>query len=323
MQARGWLFGMRALAAEPSEPQDAALLGIGLVVAAVLSFSISDALAKSMTAQLPPVEIAWLRWCGFVVLVLPALATSRGRVLRSRAPGLQVLRSLGLVGSSVFIIVAFAYLPMATATATSFVSPLFVTALSIPFLGERVGVRRWAAVLVGLVGVLIIVRPGGAGVSSASLLPLLSAASWAVALICTRRTRGSDGAMTAMAYSALVGFAVLSALVALDWVTPRPDQVALAAAMALFSTTGQFLVVLAYYRAPASILAPFSYTQLIWSGALGYLVFDNLPDAWTWIGAVIIVGSGIYTAHRERRRMADAREGGARRPIPAPTVARS
>lgn len=282
--------------------RDEPLQGILLVLAAMMSFSGSDALSKFLAGSLPPIEIAWLRWLGFVLFLTPSIVASRGRVLVTHAPLFEVLRALGLLGSSVLFIFALRGLPLASATTIGFVSPVLVTVLSIPLLGESVGARRWAAVAVGLVGVVIVVRPGAASFDPAAVLPLLSALCWAFGVIFTRKASASDGPVTAMAYTALVGFAILSPMVVSDWVTPTPGQFALAAAMATFATGGQFLIALAYRRAPASVLAPFSYVQLVSAAALGFLVFGSVPDGWTATGAAVIIASGLYTAHRERVR---------------------
>jgi drug/metabolite transporter (DMT)-like permease len=121
-------------------------------------------------------------------------------------------------------------------------------------------------------------------------------------VIFTRKSRGADGPLTAMSYTAMVGFVVMSALVPFEWVTPSWSQLGLAMLMSLCSTTAQLLIVLAYYRAPAAVLAPISYTQLIWSTLFGYVIFMNVPDLWTGVGSAVIVASGLYTAHRERTR---------------------
>ena len=290
--------------AEQPRRFDTPLAGVACVFVAMVSFSCSDAIAKYLSGSLPPLEVAWLRWCGFVALMLPSVIKSRGAILISHAPLLQIGRGLGLLGSSAFFIMALHLLPMATATATSFVAPMLVTALSIPLLGEAVGIRRWAAVGVGLIGMLIIVRPGTADFNSAAIFPLLSALCWAFGVIFTRKSRGADGPLTAMSYTAAVGFVVLSCAVPFDWVTPSLHQLGLAGMMALVSTAAQLLLVLAYFRAPAAVLAPISYTQLLWSAALGYAVFSNAPDGWTLVGSAVIVASGLYTAHRERTKRA-------------------
>jgi drug/metabolite transporter (DMT)-like permease len=279
---------------------DDPLRGIVLVLVAMASFSVSDAVAKHLSFSTAAIQIAWLRWLGFLLIMAPCILASRGAVLRSRAPLLQLMRTLGILGSAVFFIAGLGNLPLADAAAITFVAPLLVTALSIPLLREPVGPRRWAAVVVGLIGVLIVIRPGSGAVGSAAVFPLLSALSWAFGMVFTRKLGGIDGAGTTMSYSALAGFVVLSLLVPFDWKQPALPELGFAALMAVASTAGQFLVVTAYRLARASILAPISYSQLVWSGLLGLFVFGNMPDAWTLLGVAIIIASGVYTAHRER-----------------------
>ena len=169
---------------EPSIPRDQPLRGIVLMLAALAFFSCSDAASKLMTAILPAVEVAWLRFCVFTLLILGAARmTGQERPLQSYRPVLQTLRALGLLGSSIFFIMGLSLLPMAEAAAIAFISPMIVTALSIPILGEVVGWKRWGAVVVGLLGVFIVVRPGAGAFSPAAMLPILSATSWAVALV--------------------------------------------------------------------------------------------------------------------------------------------
>ena len=276
-----------------------------LLIVAMASFCVSDVVAKSLT--LPAVEIAWLRWVGFAIIMAPLLLVSGRATLHTGSPWAQVLRGLGMVVSAITFIIGLHHLPMANATATAFAAPLIVTALSIPMLGERVGARRWAATGVGLVGVLIVVRPGTGSFDPASVYPLLSALSWAFTIILTRVTSRTDGPMTTMAYGALVGVVALSLVVPFDWRTPTTTEIGWIALMASTSTFGQFLTILAYRQAAASLLVPFSYSQIIWSSLAGALVFGTIPDGPTWLGAAIIVGSGIYTAHRERVRAREAR----------------
>lgn len=291
---------------------DNPLSGILLVLAAGIVFSVSDALAKYLAAALPPVEIACLRWVGFTLLMCPLMLRTRGAVLRTRAPWLEIARALCILGSSILFIAGLRYLPLASATTINFVSPLVVTVLSIPLLGEKVGIRRWAAIGVGLAGVIVVVRPGTGAFDAAAVFPLMAASCWAVGMILTRKLGRFDGPGTAMAYTALVGTVVATLLVLPNVVPPSPAEIGIAAVMAGFATAGQFLALLAFQRAPASLLAPFAYGQLIWSTALGFILFGSVPDAWTGIGAAIIIASGIYTAHRERVRAHEARLAAAR-----------
>jgi len=182
------------------------------------------------------------------------------------------------------------------------VAPLLVTALSIPFLGERVGLRRWLATAVGLIGVLVILRPGTSAFHIAAFFPLVSALSWACTLIMTRMMSGKEHAATTMTYSSIAGLGILSAMVPLVWVNPTWHDILFATIVGVTSTAGQWIVVLAFRYADASVLAPFSYTQLLWVSILGFLIFGEVPDVWTVTGAAFIVASGLYTAHRERVR---------------------
>jgi drug/metabolite transporter (DMT)-like permease len=222
--------------------------------------------------------------------------------LRSDRPRFQLMRGVTLLGSSLLFITGLRYLPIAEASATGFVSPLFVTALSIAFLGERVGMRRWLATAVGLFGVLVILRPGTSAFHAAAVFPVISALSWASTLIMTRLMSGRDPAITTMTYSSMVGVSIVTLLVPFVWVAPSWHDVLLGLFIGVASTLGQWIVVLAFRYADASVLAPFQYTQLLWVSILGFLVFGELPDIWTVVGAVFIVASGLYTAHRERVR---------------------
>src|SRR5690349_4459309 len=189
------------------------------VVAAVFLFSISDALAKVLReASMPAVEIAWLRYFIFVLFGLALAGKQHVVTLWPKRPRLQVLRGLTLVGSAVLFIAGLNHLQMAEASAISFVSPAFITALSVPFLGERVGIRRWGATLVGLLGVVIVIRPGGAALQLAALFPLSSAACWAVAIVATRKMGTQDRGETTLLWSAGVGLALLSCLLPFDFV---------------------------------------------------------------------------------------------------------
>jgi drug/metabolite transporter (DMT)-like permease len=277
--------------------------GIALILASTVFLGTSDATAKYLSATLPSVEIAWIRFLVYALIMSPAmLKVSPLYAMRSDRRGLQVLRGVALLGSSLIFIVSLRFLPIAEASATGFVSPLFVTALSIFFLGESVGVRRWLATAVGLIGVLIILRPGSSAFDPATLFPIVSALCWSCALIMTRMLSGSDRAITTMAYSSIVGLLMLCPMAPFFWVAPSWHDILFGIFIGIASTAGQWIVVLAFRYADASVLAPFSYTQLLWVSILGFVVFGELPDIWTVTGAAFIVASGLYTAHRERIR---------------------
>ncbi|ALJ38976.1 DMT family transporter [Azospirillum brasilense] len=285
-----------------SERRDDPVRGILMVVAAVFFFSCSDATAKYLSQTLPSIEIGWMRYVGFTTLLLPLMIRGGPPVMKTASPGLQVLRALGMLGSALFFIMGMRYLPLAEAAATSYVSPVFVTVLSILVLGEKIGPRRWAAVLVGLLGVLIVIRPGGAAFQPAAIFPILSAMSWATGVVITRKMTGQEHPTTTLIWTALTGLAVLTVLLPFNVAMPTATEVALGALIGLVSTMGQWLMVQAYRFGEASVLAPCSYVQIVWSTLLGFLIFGALPDHWTFLGAGIIIASGLYTAHRERLR---------------------
>jgi drug/metabolite transporter (DMT)-like permease len=277
--------------------------GIALILASTVFLGTSDVTAKYLSATLPSIEIAWIRFLSFALIMVPAmLPGSPLYALHSDRKGLQLIRGAALLGSSLFFISGLRFLPIAEASATGFVSPLFVTALSIFFLGERVGVRRWLATAVGLIGVLIILRPGSSAFHPAAFFPLVSALAWACTLIMTRMLSSSERAITTMAYSSIAGVGILTVLVPFVWVTPSWNDILFGIFIGVASTAGQWIVVLAFRYADASVLAPFSYTQLLWVSILGFMVFGEVPDVWTVTGAAFIVASGLYTAHRERIR---------------------
>jgi drug/metabolite transporter (DMT)-like permease len=277
--------------------------GIALILLSTIFLGTSDVTAKYLSSSLPSIEIAWLRFLVFGLIMMPAMVPgSPLYAMQSTRPGFQLWRGVALLGSSLFFITGLRFLPIAEASATGFVSPLFVTALSIVFLGEIVGVRRWLATAVGLVGVVIILRPGSGAFHPAALFPIVSAFAWACTLVMTRMMSGSERAITTMTYSSISGVVILSVLVPFVWVAPGWHGVLFGILIGIASTAGQWIVVLAFRYADASVLAPFSYTQLVWVSVLGFFLFGEVPDVWTVTGAAFIVASGLYTAHRERVR---------------------
>ena len=277
--------------------------GIALILASTIFLGISDVTAKYLSATLPSIEIAWIRFVVFAVIMTPAMMPGSPLfAMQTNRLSLQMMRGVTVLASSLFFISGLRFLPIAEASATGFVAPLLVTALSIVFLNEKVGMRRWVATGVGLIGVIIILRPGTGAFHPAAFFPLVSALAWACTLIMTRMMSGTERAITTMAYSSIVGLLILSALVPFVWVTPTWHDIAFGIFIGVASTAGQWIVVLAFRYADASVLAPFSYTQLLWVSVLGFLIFGEVPDVYTVTGAAFIVASGLYTAHRERVR---------------------
>lgn len=280
---------------------DKPLVAIGLFSLAMMMFSATDGAAKYLSSDIAPQQIIFLRFVIVLILIL-LFCIYRGQwnILKTTQPTLQILRGLLLAVCSLIFYFALKHLPLELCAAIGFVSPLFVTALSIPFLGERVGLRRWIAVLIGLLSVLMILRPGGVSFQLAMLLPLGSSLCWAMALVLTRLMRGSEEALTVLAWSSLVGVAAVFPLVWPVWVTPNASQWTILILLGVFNGLGQYLVIRAFMLASASLLAPFSYSIIIWSMLIGLIIFNSFPDGITLVGTAILIAAGLYIWHREK-----------------------
>jgi drug/metabolite transporter (DMT)-like permease len=300
------------------------LRGIALVLASTFVFSLSDAIGKFLTGYLPVTEILWIRYVIFVGFALPLVLRSGPGKFRVRRPGLQILRGLGLIVSALGFILSLRYLPLADASAIGFVSPLLTSMVAVPLLGEVVGVQRWIGGIVGLIGVLAVVRPGTGAFHPAALLVLLSSISWAFASVLTRLIVRVDTATITLLWSAMTGAVVLTTVQPFAFTLPTGWQAFLLLVLGIIASGGQYLTVLAYRHAAASVLAPFNYVQLIYATALGYLVFSTVPDLWTFAGAGIIVASGLYTLQYERgERQRALRPDSAAPPRSAPATRRA
>ena len=280
---------------------DRPLRGIVLLVLAMAIASVMDGLCKLLaTSGMHPIQIAWGRFLFISVILLPLLAAGRFRALRTARPGLQLLRGLAMLGGSVFFIASLPLMPLANATALAFVAPFFVTALAIPLLGERIGVRRWMAVAVGFIGVLVVVRPGGAGFHVQAFLPVAAAACAALGYVVTRMMRISEPPLTTLAISAFTAFAATSAAVPLVWRPLQAWALLVLAAVGGLSAISQYGLVLAFRHGEPSLLAPFLYSQILSATLVGLVLFGVLPDVETFVGAAIIIAAGLYVLYRER-----------------------
>ncbi len=277
---------------------------IAMIVGAMACFSISDALAKYLTGFLPIVVIVWIRYLAFVVTLSPLLRRGRG-VLRTKRPWLHLVRAIALASSAAFFIMALRVLPMAEATALVFASPLFVTVLSAWILNEHVDRVRWLLVAVGFAGVVIVMRPGSAAFQPAAILPICSSIAWAIAVICTRKLTSHDGVETTLVYSGLIGFALLTIVGLPQIVVPPPEALWAALGMAVVWSAAQWLSVHAYHRGNVSVLAPFSYSQLLWSTLIGVLAFRHVPDAATFAGIATILACGVVAVWWSTRDAAE------------------
>ena len=291
----------------PQEAEERPFAAIGLVLMSLVVFSGLDAISKILVADYSPVLITWGRYGANLMLLLPFMLRAAARPFATAGIGLQIGRGFAMGGSSVLFIAGLAQMAMPDATAVAFAAPLMVTALSIPFLGERVGIRRWSAVAVGFVGVMVIVQPGSSSFHLASLFPLASAACWAAGLIITRRIKTRDATLTTLLYTTLVAFLIMTAFLPWVWQPLPLRALGLILVMGVLSSAGQYFLLLGYQRGPASLLAPFSYMQIITSTFWSAVLFGTWPGAATLIGAPIVVASGLYVFHRERVRRGEPR----------------
>jgi len=279
---------------------DNPIRGIALSLLASIMFAVSDTAAKFLSNDVPVTAINWVRYVIFLGMALYLARDLPRSAWRPRRPGLQVIRAIAVLGSATLFIYGVQAMTIAQAITISFLSPLVITVLAIPMLGEHVGPRRGAAVIAGLFGVLLVVRPGLDGFEPAALFGVASATCWSVGMILTRRLNGIDSAETTVLWSAAIGQILLTLMLPFDFAWPTATQWVLLVILSVFVSLGQWVTILAHRYAPASLVAPFSYSQLIWVIITGYLVFADWPDAATFGGAAIIIASGLYIAHRER-----------------------
>lgn len=284
-----------------------------MLATAVVIFPLLNASVKYLAADYSLVQIIWIRsvvhllW--MVLLFMPGLGL---RLFATRRIKLQLLRSLLQLFALTTFVVGLLYIPMTTATAIFFTGPLIVVALAVPLLGERVGIRRWLAVLVGFAGALVIIRPGADGTHWAAILILASALFYAIYQVLTRRVADHDDFRVSAVYTILIALVVSSIAVPFYWETPVDwlDWLVFGG-LGILGGLGHLFVIKAYEHAEASFIGPFDYGQLLGATIVGYLVFAEFPDLWTWIGAAVIIVSGIYVARREarvRRRAASGPE---------------
>ena len=277
---------------------DRTVVGVLALLASTVLFPMSDMVAKTLTTSLSGLEVAWMRYVVLVMVVVPIIVRSRAAITASRV-GLQVVRGVASAVATALAIVSFSFLPVADATAIGFVTPLIVTGLAVVVLKEKVGWRRWLAAFVGFCGILIIVQPGSGAFQTATILPLVASVFSASTVIVTRLGK-AERVDTTIACSALIGLILLSGAVLFAWRTPSGHEIELGLLMGLLGAAATVMQVIAYRCAPSSMLAPFSYTQLIWAGGLGWLVFGTVPGPAMLTGSAIIVGSGLFVACRER-----------------------
>jgi len=273
---------------------------------AMFIFSCVDGLSKYVMDTYSVVQVLWFRYL-FLVVLSVTIAARRGglAMMRTQRPWLQVVRSVLLVVQVGLFVYGFKHLQMAHVNSIGAAAPLLVTALSLPILGERVGIRRWIAVGIGFAGVLLVHRPGLGVVHPVSFWVLLGTLLFAVFQIMTRVLARTDSSETTLAYSSVIGAALLTLVVTSYWgqvwTTPDVSGWTLLTLVAVLGGVGHFLLIISLQSAPPVVLQPFFYTILVWSTIVGFVVFGDIPDSPTVIGALLIVSSGLYTQFRERR----------------------
>ncbi|GAB2727326.1 DMT family transporter [Halomonas garicola] len=280
----------------------ASLRGIGYMCTGVLFLALGDAVSKWLGEVHSPLEIVFFR--NLVAVPLIAMLAYFGGGLRNlgtRRPGVHLLRGLIYTGTMGFFVLGLTLLPLAEATAIAFVAPLFVTLLSVPLLGERIAPPVMAASLLGFVGVMIVVRPGGDAFNAGALSMVAAAACYALTMITARRYGGRENFWALVLYIALVPALITAATLPWVWITPQPWHWLGFLASGIFSVGAAAFITLAFRYTPAAIAAPFDYTALLWAVLLGWLFWGELPDVWVLVGSVLIISSGLAIAYHDRR----------------------
>ncbi|MEG0860687.1 MAG: DMT family transporter [Pseudomonas sp.] len=278
------------------------LRGILLVVVATFLFASHDALSKYLAGFYPIIWVVWARYLVHTLLMMAIFLPQSGlRVLRTRRPGLQALRALCLLGTSLLFTTALQYIPMAEATAVNFLAPLLVTALSLPLLGEKVTRGQWVAVLVSFVGVTVIIHPGGALFTPAVLLPFGSALCFCFYQLLTRKLSGIDSPTTSNFFTGVMNTLVMSAIVPMFWQIPSLIHGLMALALGTCGMTAHLFLTQAFRHAPPAMLAPFSYCQIVFAGILGLVLFGHSPDMAGLVGIALICLSGLGAAWLQRK----------------------
>jgi drug/metabolite transporter (DMT)-like permease len=270
---------------------------------AVALFACLDATGKYLLRYMDPLQIVWARYFGAFVLAFIFLnPITKPRMMTTTRPFLQIGRSTLLLGSTALNFFALRFLQLDEALAILFSTPFLVALLCGPLLGEWVGWRRWTAIGVGFLGVLLVARPGFGGLHPAALLSLGSAMCYALYAISTRILARTDSSETTLFYSNLVGAVAMLPVIPFVWTTPDSTfVVALMVLIGALGSAGHYLLICGHRLAPASTLAPFIYTQMVWTTTLGFLVFGQVPQRWTIIGGLVVVSSGLYLLNRERK----------------------
>lgn len=286
---------------DSNDNQGLPAVAVLLIIATGVVLAGMDAFAKFLALQVPIIMVLWGRYFFHTVITFSAysIKTRSFQFLRARRPGLQLIRAGALFGATSFMYVAITLMPLGDAAAIQFLAPVLVTALSGLLLGEHVGPRRWLGVACGFVGVLLVARPGSGILGWTALLPLATAVLLAIYMMLTRIIRNQDDPAATTFYTTAVGALILSVLVIFNWQALTNMQWGLMIAMGAAGACGHFMLVKAFHMAEASMLAPFTYAQVVAAIVWGLLVFGDVPSLWTISGAGVVIASGLYVWYRE------------------------
>lgn len=283
-------------------------IGIALVIGATAIFAMQDAITKYLVADYPITFIIMARyWVFFAFGAILAARADSGfkQTIRTKRPFIQLFRGVILLFEIAMVGLAFKTMGLAEVIALFQSYPLFVTALAAIFLGEAVGWRRWLALVVGFAGILIILRPGSGVIEFGAIYTILGAVAYALYQILTRITGASDTATTSFFYVGAVGAAIMTLGLPLFWVNMATTDLIWLGLLCVMAMTAHFFLIKALTLAPATLLQPFNYLQLVWSIIVGWIVFKDMPDLWTFVGGFIVVGSGLFVFYREQKRAAE------------------
>jgi drug/metabolite transporter (DMT)-like permease len=304
MKLKKWQFELKVTRKNippANEQEEQSNTGIYWMLLTMFLFVTGDTIAKYLIQDYEVIQIVWGRYFFHALILTSMFGYRLKKLLITQNLKLQLGRSLLLLATTSCFFMGLNYVELADASAIMIMGPIFVTALSVPLLREYVGPRRWISVLIGCIGGLIIIRPGNGILQPESIFPMMSAVLFAFYQISTRFLNHSDSVFTTLFYSASIGALLSSIITPFYWQPMKLGHWGLLVLLGLVAGLGHFTLIKAYRASTAATVVPFTYTNLLWATAYGYLIFDDLPDQWTIIGASIIIVCGLYIFQREQK----------------------
>jgi drug/metabolite transporter (DMT)-like permease len=291
------------VAVQPAQQRRQRFIGIALMCGAVALFAVLDTTAKHLSTQMDILQIAWARYTGaFVLTLFVSNPITQPALLRSGNLKLQIVRAVLLVASTILNFMALRYMQLDEVLSIIFTFPFVVAIASGPLPGEWIGWRRWSAICFGFAGVLVITRPGFGAVHPAALFSLAATICYGIYAVITRIVSRVDSNATSLFFNNAIGALLMLPVIPFVWTAPSNWVVTLLLiGIGLLGSLGHFFLIAGHRIAPASVLSPFIYTQLVWVVILGYVVFDHIPNQWTVAGAAMVICSGLYLLYRERQ----------------------